>query len=240
MTKKRIEPAQPERVALRISKKEFSDHLTTQIEAGKTLLQVANEIKDVMQLEHGQRNYSRWDNVNEEIIKSSFNNPRNEYLQNYKNAGQFNTKHLNLLTAGRLNINDPAYKLDKMKDFLVAKIGSLEELSDSVRFLDCLVPDPILKATTSSSDYFTTEKKQTLDQKIDYGVEEIRKLGFGQEIIFDEINQMKELTDLSIKNWKQILKEKLIELGLSTAISQEVIKMVYEVLTGEKITKLIG
>jgi predicted nuclease with TOPRIM domain len=56
----------------------------------------------------------------------------------------------------------------------------------------------------------TTEE---MEKKINEIIERLTVLGYGQEIIFDELQELKDLyTKLSKKTWGQLLKGKLIDL----------------------------
>lgn len=75
-------------------------------------------------------------------------------------------------------------------------------------------------------------KKTELDKKIDIIIEQLTKLGFGQEIIFNEIEELRGLQHkLAKKSWAQLLRGKLIDLALDKLISVETAKTVYEYLT---------
>ncbi|MFC6098360.1 hypothetical protein ACFPVY_17060 [Flavobacterium qiangtangense] len=91
-----------------------------------------------------------------------------------------------------------------------------------------------------SSDYSRiSDSKNEINHKIDEIIQELNKLGLGQEIIFDELSEMKDLYErLDKKNWGQLLKGKLIDLGLSQAVSIEVLNLIYKELTKE-VLKLI-
>lgn len=68
----------------------------------------------------------------------------------------------------------------------------------------------------------------------------LTKLGYGQEIVFDEINELRSLyTKLSKRSWSQLLKGKLVDLAVDKALSIEVVKSIYEHLTdsGMKLIK---
>jgi|GEM_PF-1251498 len=78
----------------------------------------------------------------------------------------------------------------------------------------------------------TTKTKNDLDRKIDNIIEHLIKLGYGQEIIFNEIDELRELQHkLSKKSWSQLLKGKLLDLALDKLISTETATSVYEYLT---------
>ena len=77
-----------------------------------------------------------------------------------------------------------------------------------------------------------TKPKNDLDRKIDNIIEHLIKLGYGQEIIFNEINELRELQHkLSKKSWSQLLKGKLLDLALDKLMSTETATSVYEYLT---------
>lgn len=74
--------------------------------------------------------------------------------------------------------------------------------------------------------------KDGFDKKLDGIIEHLTKLGYGQEIIFNEIDELRELQrKLSKKNWSQLLKGKLIDLTVGKLISAETASMIYEYLT---------
>jgi hypothetical protein len=79
-----------------------------------------------------------------------------------------------------------------------------------------------------------SDDQNEISNKIDQIIKDIEKLGFGQQIIFDEFEELKDLyLHLDKKNWAQLLKGKLVDLGLSQAISYEVMKAIYESFTHE-------
>jgi predicted transcriptional regulator len=78
------------------------------------------------------------------------------------------------------------------------------------------------------------KERNELDKKIDMVIDHLTKLGYGQEILFNEIEELRELQHkLSKKSWTQLLKGRLIDLGLEQLISIEVAKSVYEYLTSD-------
>lgn len=80
-------------------------------------------------------------------------------------------------------------------------------------------------------DSISSEQK-IINEKIDEIIFTLKKLGFGQEIIFEEIEELKELyTKLNKKNWGQVLKGKLIDLSLSKLVENETINYIYHSLT---------
>lgn len=82
-------------------------------------------------------------------------------------------------------------------------------------------------------DYSDINKNpDEIDSKIDEILIRLEKLGYGQEIIFDEIQELKELyLTLNKKHWGQIVKGKLIDLSLAKLIENDTISYIYEKLT---------
>ncbi len=83
----------------------------------------------------------------------------------------------------------------------------------------------------NSNDYFSKREIEEFSQKLDNLLKDIR---LGQEVIFDEIQDMKEqLKSMKKKNWVEVLKGKLFDLTLSKVISLETFSIIVKVITGE-------
>lgn len=74
-----------------------------------------------------------------------------------------------------------------------------------------------------------TQKADTqLNQKLDNVLAELTKLGLGQEVIFNEIEELRSLQHkLSKKSWAQLLKGKLIDMAVGKVLSKEMASTVY-------------
>lgn len=69
---------------------------------------------------------------------------------------------------------------------------------------------------------------------VDDILDRLQKLGYGQQIIFDEIEELKELhTKLDKKNFGQVLKGKLIDLSISKLVENDTISYIFEKITNE-------
>ena len=79
-----------------------------------------------------------------------------------------------------------------------------------------------------------SNSKENIDLKIDELIDKLDKLGLGQEILFNELEELKDLyTKLNKENWGQLIKGKLIDLGLSQVISTDTMKMIYQFVTND-------
>lgn len=93
--------------------------------------------------------------------------------------------------------------------------------------------------TKISSDYFSVDIQNKIFEKLEELKIQLDKLGFGQEIVFDEVNDVKKLTKkLNKKNWTEIVKGKFIDLALGGIISIETAQKVIVFLTGDEIKLL--
>lgn len=96
------------------------------------------------------------------------------------------------------------------------------------------------KRQVYEEDYDDINKSQEeINKKIDEIIQELTKLGYGQEIIFDEIQELKDLyKTLNKKNWGQIVKGKLVDLALAKFIENDTLKFIYEKLTDHQLRLL--
>lgn len=78
------------------------------------------------------------------------------------------------------------------------------------------------------------KSQEEINERVDEIIEKLTKLGYGQEIIFDEIQELKELyTTLNKKNWGQLVKGKIVDLALSKLIENDTLSYIYEKLTDQ-------
>lgn len=89
------------------------------------------------------------------------------------------------------------------------------------------------KRKTYKESYEDLDKSQNeMNERVDEILEKLKKLGYGQEIIFDEIQELKELYGkLNKKIWGQVVKGKLIDLALAKLVENDTISYIYEKLT---------
>lgn len=80
------------------------------------------------------------------------------------------------------------------------------------------------------SDRFNIEEQVDLHNKLNQIEEQLKKLGYGQEVIFNEIAELKENFNLGKKNWFQLVKGKLFDLAVSKVVEETVIKELYNEL----------
>ena len=78
------------------------------------------------------------------------------------------------------------------------------------------------------------DDKEIINSKIDDLMGKLEKLGFGQEIIYNELEELKELyIHLNKKNWGELVKGKIIDLGLQQIINEDIMKLIYNSITND-------
>ncbi|KAA3645183.1 MAG: hypothetical protein DWP98_11825 [Bacteroidetes bacterium] len=108
----------------------------------------------------------------------------------------------------------------------------------------------MIQLTVKGASYVERKKKSTekkralkhekeLNEKVDIVIEKLQKLGYGQEIIFEEIEELKSLSGkLKKKTWIQLLKGKVIDLAIDQVINKETASYILETLS-EGASKLL-
>lgn len=89
------------------------------------------------------------------------------------------------------------------------------------------------KRINSSTEYEKINSSlEELNKKIDSVIEDLKMKGYGQEILFEELEDLKEQAPkLNQKQFGQLLKGKLIDLGLSQVINMDVVNHIYKEFT---------
>ena len=81
----------------------------------------------------------------------------------------------------------------------------------------------------------SSSKNFDVESKIDTVLQRLKELGYGQQIIFDELEELREVSKtLSKKSISEIVKGKVFNLVLSEAINKETAIYIYEYLTGKE------
>lgn len=135
-----------------------------------------------------------------------------------------------------LNVLRKEVEIDKLKH---EKICTSKNCAVSEeKKLGLFVIDQEIEAISEYYEYkpkpenvFSTQERVEMHNKLNGISDKLEKLGYGQEIIFEEIDSLKENFNLGKKNWFQLLKGKLIDLGLQKALNEKVMKDIYQELS---------
>ncbi|WP_028873171.1 hypothetical protein [Psychroserpens burtonensis] len=92
-----------------------------------------------------------------------------------------------------------------------------------------------------SDDEFSVEQESELHNKLNNILEKLEKQGFGQQIIFEEIEDLKNHFNLGKKNWFQLLKGKVVDLTLKKVLDKTIVQEIYNQLSDgfEQVVKMI-
>ncbi|HCZ34853.1 MAG TPA: hypothetical protein DHV26_02895 [Cytophagales bacterium] len=80
-------------------------------------------------------------------------------------------------------------------------------------------------------DKFSAVEASDLHSKLNEIEEQLYKHGLGQEIIFNEIDSLKNHFNLGKKTWFQLLKGKVIDLTLEKTLDETIVKEIYPKLS---------
>ena len=103
---------------------QFKEELSKRMESGQEMIN--KEILNDSELNQLKTDYHDWNDYNSELLKSSFNKPKNEYRYRYDNC----TNMIGLMeyTRGNYSPNDPSYQLMDTKRNIEAKVANLKQL----------------------------------------------------------------------------------------------------------------
>lgn len=89
---------------------------------------------------------------------------------------------------------------------------------------------------------FTPEEESKLHNKLNDILNKLDNQGLGQEVIFEEIEELKNHFNLGKKNWFQLLKGKVVDLTLKKALDKTIVQGIYNQLSEgfDQVLKLIG
>lgn len=93
-----------------------------------------------------------------------------------------------------------------------------------------------------NEDVFLSEEESKLHNKLNEIIKKLEKQSFGQQIIFEEIEELKNHFNLGKKTWFQLLKGKLIEMTIESVLEKTVAQEIYNNLSEgfEHVKKMIA
>lgn len=95
---------------------------------------------------------------------------------------------------------------------------------------------------SKKEEEFTIEEETKLHNKLNKIIDDLEKQHFGQQIIFDEIEELKNHFNLGKKNWFQLVKGKFFDLTVEKVVEKAVIVEMFESLSEgfEQVTKMLN
>jgi hypothetical protein len=76
-------------------------------------------------------------------------------------------------------------------------------------------------------DKFSSDEESLLHVKLNEILDRLEKQGFGQEILFEEIESLKNHFNLGKRNWFQLFKGKLFDLTIEKILEETIVKEIY-------------
>jgi hypothetical protein len=154
--------------------------------------------------------------------------PKGKYYS-VRNLFEYNGVQLNGIDDD-VNICTPLKQLDDI-DFITTPTGAAAKLTETgVKFVEKFIlfinQEPLapVQSTVNTEDKFISILK------------ELNNSGLVKEIVFDEINDLRQLVNkLTPKQWKEVVLGKLVDLGVQQSVKNDILKSIYEKLTNEKV-----
>lgn len=167
-----------------------------------------------------------------------FNSPKNNNLENLKSLltdrlYNFNREKDKLFFLNVLRKEVENEKLEHEKTCNSKNCSVSDEKNLGLFVIDQEIDDisEYYEFKPKSDDIFSTQERVDFHNKLNEIADKLKELGYGQEILFEEIDSLKENFNLGKKNWFQLLKGKLIDLGLQKVLNETIIKDLYQELS---------
>jgi len=126
-------------------------------------------------------------------------------------------------------------KIDHEKDCATKNCGFSRARDTGIFLIDQEV-DEIKEYYTFSpkkEEEFNSEEESQLHSKLNEIIDKLEKQGYGQEILFQEIEDLKNHFDLGKRNWFQLLKGKLFDLGVEKILEHDKIKELFQEISSQ-------
>jgi hypothetical protein len=102
---------------------------------------------------------------------------------------------------------------------------------NGVRYIESQLT--IIESNVGSSRNQTTEE---LEKRMNEVIEKLTTLGYGQEVLFNELQEIKDVfPTLNNKTWRQLIKGKIVDMVVGKVLSVDAAKFVYEHVTGNSL-----
>ncbi len=165
----------------------------------------------------------------DEFLKNAISNQLNDYRKIFHDATE---PEFGIVRFSSTSSEAAINQLKRFKDQIQRKILALDELKSRSGFI--LITPPKL-----SNDYagnFTASDTKDIEARIDEVLETLQR---GQDIIYSEIEELKDALKYPKKTFKDILKGKLMNMVLEKMVTYEHVQWFYNKISGDTLQKLI-
>lgn len=87
------------------------------------------------------------------------------------------------------------------------------------------------KPGETAQENFAPEEKVAINSSIDEAIRKLNELCAGQQVLFEELEDLKQHLDLDKKSWTQLVKGKLVDIGVGYGLEKFVIGGLYQIIT---------
>lgn len=92
---------------------------------------------------------------------------------------------------------------------------------------------------STDENKFTKEQIQNLNEKIDTLINEFKIQGLANEILFNELQDLKDyLNILHKKNWGEMFRGKILDMAMGKIVEPEILTKAYETITGTSLSAI--
>ena len=130
-------------------------------------------------------------------------------------------------------VNEINIDVDKHESECTRKGCQYREEKDSGLFLIQQEIDEInerFEFEPKKDDAFSVEDEISLHNKLNSIIEQLNRQDAGQEVLFEEIESLKNHFNLGKKSWFQLLKVKLVDVAVEKGIEITFVKQLYDAL----------
>ena len=162
-------------------------------------------------------------------------------LRKVNTGGYYDIKRILELNGIELNHNHEELELiNDLEDMgMIDSLKTLQGGSAKITIQGLKFLEQNEKEISDSENKVTEQDYEAMTSKIDEMLVHLEKAGVEREILFNEMEELKELyLKLNKKNWKQIVLGKLVDLAMSKVLERDALSFIYEHLTGNPLKLL--
>lgn len=172
-----------------------------------------------------------------EFAYEFFNSGKTNTLENLKDRLDSKLylfrKDKDLLDFLKVLVNEINIDIDKHEDGCSRKGCQYREEKEPGIFLIQQEIDEIndrFEFEPKKEDTFSVEEEISLHNKLNSIIEQLNRQDAGQEVLFEEIESLKNHFSLGKKTWFQLLKGKLLDVAVEKGIELAIVTQIYDAL----------
>lgn len=219
-----------DREHLNIKIPQFLQFLDEQPISKRTTERIAEDFSELKKMLSIDRRTMRWQNEQKQILQTLKTREYQGAFGYFEilNKNQSEKKYSNHFIELANEWYDPRGNYDKYHEFFNTYF-----FEPFIEILEWYFRESKIE---QEKDYFSKEEIIKYENNFEAFETQLLKLGFGQQIIFDEAEEIKELIlGLNKKNWTELIKGKFENLIIDGIISLEMAETLIKTITGENL-----